>query len=80
MEIKPIAKPLAFALFADSGSLFERRVALGPAREPAFGPPRGPAAGFRRLGGCAEVRQKRRNYAVNPDRRQAAGLIAALPG
>ena len=25
-----IAKPFAFAVFADSGALFDRRVALGP--------------------------------------------------
>ena len=63
-----------------SGAPFEGRVALGLAGEPAFGSPRRPTAGFRRLSGRAQVRQKRRNDAVDPDRRQAAGGVAALPG
>jgi hypothetical protein len=29
MEIKPVSKLLVVAVFADSGTLFERRVALG---------------------------------------------------
>jgi hypothetical protein len=33
-----VPKLLAVAVYADSGALFERRVALGSAREPAFGP------------------------------------------
>jgi hypothetical protein len=33
-----VPKLLLVAVFADSGALFERRVALGSAREPAFGP------------------------------------------
>jgi hypothetical protein len=40
MDIKLIAKPLAFALFTVSGSLLDRRVAFRSAREAAFGPPR----------------------------------------
>jgi hypothetical protein len=79
MGFMSIAKPFAFFLFADSGTLFERRVALGSARESSFGPLRGPAAGFRRLGGRAQVRQKPRNYAMDSDRRQAAGVLATLP-
>ena len=42
MDIKLIAKPLAFALFTHSGSRFDRRVAFGSAREAAFGPARRP--------------------------------------
>ena len=80
MDIKLIAKPLAFALFADSGSPFDRRVSLGSAREATFGPVGRSAAGFRRLGGRADVRQKRRNDAVDSNRRQAAGVVATLPG
>jgi hypothetical protein len=36
--VKPVPKLLAVAVYADSGALFERRVALGSAREAAFGP------------------------------------------
>ncbi len=79
MEIKPIAKPLAITVFVGSGAPLEGRVALGPAGEPAFGPPGRPTAGFRRLGGRAQVRQKRRNGAMDPDRRKAPRLVAALP-
>ncbi len=42
MDIKLIAKPLAFVLFADSGCLFDRRVAFRSAREAAFRPPSRP--------------------------------------
>src|SRR5215203_7384942 len=54
-----IAKPLAFAQFIASGSRFDGRVALGPAREPTFGSPGRPTAGFRRLRRRAHLRQKR---------------------
>jgi hypothetical protein len=57
MDIKLIAKPLAFVLFAGSGSPFDRRVSLGSAREATFGPVGRSAAGFRRLGGRADVRK-----------------------
>jgi hypothetical protein len=40
MDIKLIAKHLAFALFTASGSRFDGRVAFRSAREAAFGPPR----------------------------------------
>ncbi len=81
MDIKLIAKPLAFVLFADSGCLFDRRVAFRSAREAPFGPPGRAPAGFRWLRGRAELHQKRRNDAVDPDRCQAAGgVVAALPG
>ncbi len=73
-------KTLAFTVFADSGALFEGRVALGWSGEPAFGSSGRSSAGFRRLRGRAEVHQKRRNGAVDPDRRQATGIVAALPG
>ena len=79
MSFMSIAKPLAFALFADSGSLFDRRVAFRSAREAAFGPPGRPTTGFRCLGGRAQVRQKRRNYPVDPHRRQPTFIIATLP-
>jgi hypothetical protein len=59
MEIKPIPKLLVVAVFAESGTLFERRVALGPAREPTSWPSGRSAAGFRRLGGRHQVCQKR---------------------
>jgi len=80
MSFKSIAKPLAFALFADSGSPFDRRVSFGSPREATFWPAGRSAAGFRRLGRRADVRQKRRNYAVDSNRCQAAGVVAALPG
>ena len=38
MDIKHIAKPLAFALFTVSGSRFDGRVAVRSAREATFGP------------------------------------------
>src|SRR5215207_4350177 len=79
MGIKLIAKPLVFALFTVSGSRFDGRVAFRSAREAAFGPPGRSAAGFRWLGWRAQVRQKRRNYAVDPYRSQAAGVVTALP-
>src|SRR5215211_3613623 len=66
-------------LLGFSGCLLYRRVACRPARETAFGPAGRSAAGFRRLGGRAQVRQKRRNGAVDPYRRQAAGVVAAFP-
>jgi hypothetical protein len=79
MEIKPIVKPLSITVFVGSGAPLEGRVALGPAGEPTFGPPRRPIAGFRRLGRRAQVRQKRRNGAMDPDRRKVPCIVAALP-
>src|SRR3990170_4290 len=79
MDIEFIAKPPAFALFADSGSLFDRRVAFRSAREAAFGPPRRPTAGFRRLRRRAQLHQKRRNHPVDPQRRQPTRIVTALP-
>jgi hypothetical protein len=79
MEIKPIAKPLVIIVFVGSGAPLEGRVALGLAREPAFGPPGRPTAGFWRLGGRAQVRQKRRNYPMDPYWCKAPRLVAALP-
>jgi hypothetical protein len=79
MSFMSIAKPFAFALFTDSGSLLDRRIAFRPAREAAFGPPGRPTARFRRLGGRAEFRQKRRNYPMDPTRRQTPGRVAPLP-
>lgn len=79
MDIKLIAKPLAFVLFADSGSLFDHRVAFRSAREAAFGPPRRPTARFRRLRWRAQFHQKRRNYSVDPYRRQPTCIVTALP-
>ena len=66
--------------FADSSDLLEGQVAFGPPREAPFWPSGRSSAGFRRLRGCAELRQKRRNDAVDPDRCQAARVVAALPG
>ena len=70
MDIKLIAKPLAFALSTHSGSSFDRRVAFGSPREAAFGPSGRPTAGFRRLRWRAQVRQKRRNNPMDPYGRQ----------
>src|SRR5215211_5698512 len=72
-------KTLAVTVFVGSGALLEGWVALGLAGEPTFGPPRRPTAGFRRLGGRAQVRQKRRNGAMDPDRRKTPCIVAALP-
>jgi len=80
MSFMSIAKPLAYAHFADSGSPFDGWISFGSPREAAFRPSGRSTAGFRRLGGRAEVRQKRRNHPVDPDRRQASCVIAALPG
>src|SRR5215211_6587853 len=44
-----VPKLLLVAVLPSSGALFERRVALGSARAPAFGPPGRSPAGFRRL-------------------------------
>src|SRR5215211_510143 len=79
MDIKLITKPLAFALFAHSGSSFDGRVAFRSAREAAFGPSRRPTAGFQRLRWRAQVRQKRRNYPMNPYRRQLTRIVTAFP-
>jgi hypothetical protein len=79
MDIKLIARPLAFALFTDSGSRFDRRVAFRSPREAAFGPSGRPTAGFRRLRWRAEFHQKRRNYPMNPYRRQATRIVTAFP-
>src|SRR5215217_3826133 len=62
-----------------SGSLLDRRVAFRSAREAAFGPPRRPTAGFRRLRWRAQLRQKRRNYPVDPYRRQSTRIVTAFP-
>src|SRR5215207_7547807 len=62
-----------------SGSLLDRRVAFRSAREAAFGPPRRPTAGFRRLRWRAQLRQKRRNYPVDPYRRQPTRIVTAFP-
>ncbi len=65
--------------FSLSGALLEGRVALGPARKPTFGPPGRPPAGFRRLRRRAQFHQKRRNYPVDPNRRQPTRIVTALP-
>src|SRR5215212_8189833 len=74
-----IAKPLAVAHFIASSSRFDGRVALGPAREPAFGSAGRPTAGFRRLRWRAHLRQKRRNYPMDPHGRKATRIVAPLP-
>jgi hypothetical protein len=79
MSFMSIAKPLAFALFTHSGCSFDRRVAFGSAREAAFGPSRRPTARFRRLRWRAQVRQKRRNYPMDPYGRQATPIVTAFP-
>jgi len=77
---KAYRKTLWIAVPVSSGALFEGRVASGSAGEPAFGSSGRSSAGFRWLGGRAQMHQKRRNGAVDPDRRQATGVVAALPG
>ena len=79
MGFMSIAKPLATTVFVGSGAPLEGRVAFRSPREAAFGPPGRPTAGFRRLGGRAQVRQKRRNGAMDPHGRKATRLVAALP-
>ena len=79
MSFIPIAITPSLTIFADSSGLLEGRVAFGSARTAAFWPSGRPPAGFRRLRGHAEFRQKRRNDAVDPDRCQAAGIVAPLP-
>jgi hypothetical protein len=61
-------KTLSVPVFADSSGLLEGRVAFGSPREPAFRPSGRSTAGFRRLRRRTEVRQKRRNDAVDPHR------------
>ena len=58
MSFISIAKPLAFAVFTDSGSRFDRRVAFGSAREAAFGPSGRPPAGFRRASPACPIPPK----------------------
>src|SRR5215203_3901764 len=78
-DVKLIAKLLAFAIFTVSGSRFDGRVAFRSARKAAFGPPGGPTAGFRRLRWRAQVRQKRRNYPMDPHGRQPTPIVTAFP-
>src|SRR5215208_984590 len=73
-------KFLSRCLREDSGGLLDGWVALGSSREAPFGPPRRAPARFRRLRWRAHVRQKRRNYPMDPHRRQAGSLVVALPG
>jgi len=79
MGFMSIAKPFALALFTHSGSRFDRRVVFRSAREAAFWPSRRPTAGFRRLRWCAQLHQKRRNYPMDPYRRQATPIVTAFP-
>ena len=79
MGFMSIAKPLSRCLREDLGAPLEGRIALCLAGEPAFGPPRRPTAGFRRLRGRAQVPQKRRNGAMDPDWRKVPRIVAALP-
>src|SRR5215218_6116367 len=74
-----VPKLLLVAVFPSSGALFERRVALGSAREPAFGPPGRSSAGFRRLSWRAQLHQKRRNYPMDPYGRQPPLVVTTLP-
>jgi hypothetical protein len=79
MDFISIAKLFAITVFVGLGATLEGWVALGPAGEPAFGPPGRPPTGFRRLCGRAQLRQKRRNDAMDPGRRKASCIVAALP-
>src|ERR671913_955905 len=75
-----LAKPLAFSQFIASGGRFDGRVAFGPAGEPSLGSPGRPTAGFRCLRRRVQIRQKRRNYPMDPHGREATRLVAPLPG
>jgi hypothetical protein len=79
MSFMSIAKPLAFALFTDSGSRFDGRVASRSAREAAFRPSRRPTAGLRRFRWRTQFHQKRRNYPMDPYRRQLTPIVTAFP-
>ena len=79
MGMKPIAKPLAFTIFADSGGQFDGRVAFRSPRAASFGPPGRPTAGFRRLRWRTHLHQKRRNRPMDPYRRQPTRIVTALP-
>jgi hypothetical protein len=79
MSFMSIAKPLAFALFTDSGSRFDGRVASRSAREAAFRPSRRPTAGFRRFRWRTQFHQKRRNYPMESYRRQLTPIVTAFP-
>src|SRR5215213_787843 len=79
MDIKLIAKPLEFALFTASGSRFAGRVAFRSTREAAFGPSGRPTARFWRLRWRAHFHQKRRNYPMDPYRRQPTPVVTAFP-
>lgn len=73
---KAVAKRRKAGIPMSSGGLLDGRIAPRPARTAALRPPRRPAARFRRLRGRAQLRQKCRNGATNPDRHQAAGTVA----
>ena len=74
-----IAKPLAIAFFADSGAPLEGRVAFRSAREAAFRSSGRPTAGFRRFRWRTQFHQKRRNYPMDPYRRQPTRIVTAFP-
>src|SRR5215211_6098531 len=80
MDLMSIPKPLVRPLLVLSGGRFDGRVAFRSAREAAFGPSGRPTAGFRRLGGRAQLWQKCRNHPTDSGRRQIAGSVASLPG
>jgi hypothetical protein len=79
MSFMSIAKPLAFALFMDSASRFDGRVAFRSAREAAFRSSRRPTTGFRRFRWRTQFHQKRRNYPMDPYRRQLTRIVTAFP-
>src|SRR5215211_1966481 len=77
--VKPIANPLALALFIDSGSRFYGRVAFRSPREAAFGSAGRPTAGFRSLRRGAHRRQECRETPKRPAWRQPPVSLRALP-
>ena len=80
LDIEPSQNYLSPCFREDLGRSLESRIALRWSREAPFGPSRRASTGFRRLGRCAELGQKRRNYAMDPRRCQASAVVVAFPG
>jgi hypothetical protein len=78
-ELQGYRKTFREALLSTSAALFERRIALGSTRKATLGPPRRAPAGFRRLCGRAQLRQKCQNPTTNLHRRQSTRSVASLP-
>lgn len=75
-----IAKGWKESFSVGSGTLLDGRIAFCLTRKASLRSSRRPAAGFWWLGGRAQLRQKHRNYPMDPYRRQPRGIVAPLPG